>query len=152
MLSFTLPSGGTNTVAAFIGSGGGTVMGTIPTVSPLGAGTFGDSTLLKISFTLPSSVSGVVTNDDGVSIFSSGNTANGQDLVPLSWAVPTTAAPNAFTLASGSYDLYYAEVNGLPAQLNVALTSISTVPKPASMALVGAGLFAAGLLRRKHQA
>ncbi len=152
MLNFLEPSGGTNTLAGFIGTGTGTVTGTIPTITPLSTATFGDSTLLKISFTLPSAVSGTITNDDGISIFRSGNTLNSQDLLPISRATPTNAAPNAFSLASGSYDLYYAEVNGLPAQLNVALTSISPIPEPASMALVGAGLFGVGLLRRKRQA
>lgn len=62
------------------------------------------------------------------------------------------AADGAFSLSGGSYDLYYAEVNGLPAELNLDLTCISPIPEPASMALVGAGLFGVGLLRRERQA
>lgn len=152
MLSFSLGSGDTNTLAAFIGSGGGTVTGAIPNITPLSTSTFADSTLLKISFTTPVNVAGTITNDDGISLFRSGNTLNSQDLLPLGRAAPTNSVPNTFSLPSGSYDLYYAEVNGLPAQLNVALTSISAVPEPASMALVGAGLFGVGLVRRKRQA
>ena len=152
-LNFFLATGASNTLAAFTSSGGGTVTaGAVPKVSPLSPATFNDSTLLKISFTTPSAVAGTITNDDGISLFNAGNTSNSQDLLPLSRATPTNAVPNTLSIASGSYDLYHAEVNGLPAELNVALSSGASVPEPASMALPGAGLLGVGLLRRKRQA
>jgi hypothetical protein len=56
------------------------------------------------------------------------------DLLPTSAAAPTTAALTSVSIGPGTYDLWYAEVNGLPAVLEA--TSTLAVPGP----IAGAGL------------
>jgi|SRR5215472_11832408 len=82
-----------------------------------------------------------VTHDDGVSLFVAGTegTCNQNscptDLLPLSASRPTTPVVNSVNIGPGTYDLWYSEVNGLPAVLQATSTPIG-VPGP----IVGAGL------------
>jgi hypothetical protein len=72
--------------------------------------------------------------------------------LPTSAAQPTTAALSSLMIGPGTYDLWYAEVNGLPAVLQATATPLAT-PLPATLSLFAGGLGALGLLgwRRKRK-
>jgi hypothetical protein len=96
-----------------------------------------------------------VTHDDGVSLFVAGteNSTNSNDLLPLSAALPTTAVPSSVTIGPGTYDLWYAEVNGLPAVLQATSTPLTQTPLPGALPLFASGIGALGLLgwRKKRK-
>jgi len=109
--------------------------------NPLSTGNFQFATVFRFTFTQVAPATFTVTHDDGVSLFVAGTETNGctiancpGDLLPTSAAVPTTAEFHSVNIGPGTYDLWYAEVNGLPAVLEA--TSTPTVPGP----IVGAGL------------
>jgi hypothetical protein len=95
----------------------------------------------RFTFTETTAETFSVTHDDGVSLFVAGTETTTctiascpGDLLPTSAAAPTTAALTSVSIGPGTYDLWYAEVNGLPAVLEA--TSTLAVPGP----IAGAGL------------
>jgi hypothetical protein len=105
--------------------------------NPLSTGNFQFATVFRFTFTETVAETFSITHDDGVSLFVAGteNTTNSNDLLPLSAASPTTAETHSVNIGPGTYDLWYSEVNGLPAVLEATSTPIG-VPGP----IVGAGL------------
>jgi hypothetical protein len=103
--------------------------------NPLSQGTFDFATVFRFAFTITGAEILSITHDDGISLFLAGteNTTNSANLLPLSAASPTTAELTTITIGPGNYDLWYAEVNGLPAVLQVTAVA---VPGP----IVGAGV------------
>jgi hypothetical protein len=126
--------------------------------NPLSLGGFAQATVFRFTFTETTTEIFSVNHDDGVSLFVAGTETTTctiascpGDLLPTSAAQPTNAALTSVIIGPGTYDLWFAEVNGLPGILQASSTA---VPLPAALPLFATGLCALGLLgwRRKRKA
>lgn len=138
---------GVNTIAAFFASGGGAITGADAgelaalAGTDLSSGNFADATIMSFTFTT-GAINGDIDHDDGISIF------QGATLLVDSSA-PTSVIETSFSLPAGTYTLWYAEVNGLPAILSFDATP---VPEPLTLSLLGASLLGVGFAARRRRA
>ena len=152
-----------NTIPGFFaGTPGGTpatCTSTACLTNPLSLGGFAQATVFRFQFTETTTETFSAPHDDGISLFVKGTETTTctiascpGDLLPTSAAQPTTAVTTSVSIAPGVYDLWFAEVNGLPAVLEATSTPI--VPLPGALPLFATGLVGMVLLgwRRKRAA
>jgi hypothetical protein len=151
-INFNLPAGGTNNIPGFFATAGTTLSATdCPSAcqtNVLSTGGFANVTIMEFTFTDTSTEIFSVNHDDGVSLFDI--TTSSGNLLPLSASAPTTLRTDSVLIQPGTYELWFAEANGLPATLQATST---VVPLPGALPLFASGLLGLGLLgRRKRKA
>jgi hypothetical protein len=111
-------------------------------------GNFSDATVMRFQFTVLTPELLTVNHDDGISLFVKGteDLTNSANLLPLAASAPTTASLTSIFIQPGVYDLWYAEVNGLPAVLQA-----SAVPEPSTWAMMLLGFAGLGFAFRQSR-
>jgi hypothetical protein len=149
-LNLVSPGPGQGNIATFLATAGGSLSAFTAGSSGalnhiLSTGNFADVTLMEFTFTTAQTISGTITHDDGISIFQ-GNTP-----ILTGASAPTSATPTAYSLSPGTYNLWYAEVNALPAVLDFDVASSIPAPEPMSMAILGTGIVGLGMVMRRRR-
>lgn len=134
-------SNGTNDILNFLLSAGGSIAEDTTTIdgTSLSATGFGLTTVMQFLGTTATGISGSIAHDDGVSLFQGGS-----NVIDPAAAAPTALDYTNFSLASGSFGLWYVEANNLPANLTMDVTH-AEVPEPATLGLFALGLLATGV-------
>jgi hypothetical protein len=136
-----------NTIGNFFSSGGGTQSPGLLALAGdiLSTGGFGTTSVFVIKGnTGGATLGGFFDHDDGGSLYD----GIGFGTLVAGSPSPTTDMPTAFSGLIGPWEMIYVEANGLPAILDMEVTS---VPEPASLTLLGAVLLGFGLLKRRRK-
>jgi len=111
---------------------------------------FATISVFVITGTTASILAGVVTHDDGASLYDGPGYSN----TVFDAAGPVVATPTSYSGLFGNWELIYVEANGLPAVLNFDVTRSQappTTPLPASLPLFAGGAGLLGLFSRRKK-
>jgi hypothetical protein len=126
-----------------------TCTGTCTTLT-FSSGNFANATVFRFQFTVGTAGLFSATHDDGISLFLQGtDNNNANDLLPIAASSPTTAEFNSVSIGPGIYELWYAEVNGLPAVLQASFNP--SVPEPATWGMMLLGFAGLGFAFRQSR-